>query len=153
MGRVHIVESATINAQPDAVYAVFRNYIDEHPKVLPSAFTSLEVEEGGIGAGTVFKSKLKVMGNENTFRMRVEEPEPGRILSEHDLKQDLVTNFIIDPGSSAGQAHVTIETIWNPPATVRGWIESKLTPRILHRLYKQELQNLADYMQKKQQAV
>ncbi len=73
-----ITESAIINATPSKVYVGLTDYRVGHPAILPkSFFKSLTVNEGGVGAGTVFTAEAEVMGSKSVVKMRVDEPQPG----------------------------------------------------------------------------
>ena len=148
MSQVNIAVSATINAPATQVYPVLADYRNHHPHILPKAyFTGLEVEEGGLGEGTIFKSGMKVMGKEQSFRMRVTEPEPGRVMAETDLDNGLVTKFIVEPRNN-GQADVTFDTTFQASPGIKGWLERLTAPIFLRRVYRVELQQLDDYMQR-----
>lgn len=148
MSQVNIAVSANINAPAKKVYPVLADYVNHHPHILPKAyFTGLEVEEGGLGEGTVFKSGMKVMGKEQSFRMRVTEPEPGRVMAETDLDNGLVTKFIVEPRGN-GQSEVTFDTTFEPSPGLKGWLERLTAPVFLRRVYRVELQQLDDYMQR-----
>jgi hypothetical protein len=55
--------------------------------ILPKPyFTKLEVEQGGMGAGTIIRIHMRVFGAERILRQRVSEPDPGRILVEQDME-------------------------------------------------------------------
>ena len=56
-----------------------------HPQILPKPpFVSLEVEKGGIGAGTVIRIAMRVLGRLQTFGAVITEPEPGRVLGGNE---------------------------------------------------------------------
>jgi hypothetical protein len=63
---------------------------EHHPQFLPPAFTGLRVESGGVGEGTIFHVALTAGGRTRQYRMRVGEPEPGRVLTENDTASSLV---------------------------------------------------------------
>ncbi len=147
MSQVNVSVSATINAPATKVYPILADYRNHHPHILPKAyFTGLEVEEGGTGEGTVFRAGLKMMGQTQSFRMRVTEPEPGRVLAETDLDTDLVTKFIVEPRGK-NQSEVTFDTTFQPRPGLKGWLERFLVPGYLRRVYRVELQQLDDYAQ------
>jgi hypothetical protein len=148
MSQVNVAVSATINAPTTEVYPILADYRNHHPHILPKAyFTGLEVEEGGTGAGTVFQAGLKMMGQEQRFRMRVTEPEPGRVIAETDLDTDLVTRFIVEPRGQ-DQSEVTIATTFQPRAGLKGWLERLVLPGYLRRVYRVELQQLDEYVRR-----
>jgi hypothetical protein len=147
MSAITVAVSATIEAPANQVYSILADYRNHHPHILPPAyFTELTVEEGGQGEGTVFRATLRMLGQEQSFRMRVTEPELGRVLAENDLATDLVTRFIVEPHGS-DQANVTIATTFQRRAGVRGWLEGLLTPGLLRRAYRVELKQLNEYAQ------
>lgn len=150
MSTVNVAVSKTINAPAGTIYPILADYRNHHPHILPKAyFTGLEVEEGGFGEGTVFRSGLKIMGQEQSFRMRVTEPEPGRVLAETDLENDLVTEFIVEERGET-QAEVTFSTTFQPKPGLQGWLERLFTPGYLRRVYRVELQQLDDYVRRHQ---
>lgn len=147
MGQLFVSETGTINADAAHLYAILADYRNHHPHILPpNYFTGLEVLEGGKGAGTLFRATLRVMGQENSFRMRVTEPEPGRVLAESDLDTDLVTTFTVTPRPN-GQADVTIATRWQGKPGLAGLLERLTTPALLRRIYQEELRQLQEYAQ------
>jgi len=98
MSTVNVDYSTIINARPEDVYAVFRDYRVSHPAILPKPyFEYLTVHEGGLGAGTKFTAGMNVFGTKSTFSATVSEPEPGRIILEKDDEERLKTFFIMDP--------------------------------------------------------
>ena len=148
MSQVNVAVSATINAPATEVYPILADYRNHHPHILPKAyFTGLEVVEGGTGAGTVFQAGLKMMGQEQRFRMRVTEPEPGRVIAETDLDTDLVTKFIVEPRGQA-QSEVPIATTFQAGPGLKGWLERLVVPGYLRRVYRVELQQLDEYVRR-----
>ncbi len=148
MSTINVAVSATINAPATKVYPILADYRNHHPHILPKAyFTGLEVEEGGLGEGTVFKAGMKVMGKVQNFRMRVSEPEPGRVLAETDLDNGLVTKFIVEPRGN-DQSEVTFDTTFQASPGLKGWVERLAAPAMLRRVYRQELQILDNYAQR-----
>lgn len=133
-----------VDATPETVYAILRDYRDGHPSILPKPeFQALHVEEGGVGAGTLIRVDMKVGGRRQTFRMRVEEPEPGRILTETDLDTGTFTRFTVLPLDGGKRARVAIATEWPRKRGLAGWIESRIVPAVTRKLYARELANLA----------
>jgi hypothetical protein len=150
MEKVRTEVSATIDAPPAEVYAVFADYRGSHPQVLPKPyFGDLVVEKGGTGAGTVFRTSLTVMGKTIDYYMQVTEPEPGRVLMEKDEKLGVETSFIIDPLDAGKRSRVTIATDWTPSKGIMGWLEKMTTPRLMRQLYETELNNVQEYLKKR----
>ena len=146
MSEVNATVSAMINGSAEKVYTVLADYVNHHPHILPPAyFTKLEVEEGGMGAGTVFRAGFKMMGQEQSMRMRVSEPEPGRVLAETDLETGLVTKFIVEPRGD-DRSEVTFDTTMKPSPGIQGWVERLILPAYLRRVYRVELYQLNEYV-------
>jgi Polyketide cyclase / dehydrase and lipid transport len=152
MSKIRVSESAIIDAEPDEVYAIFADYRVEHPRILPKQyFKSLEIETGGKGAGTAFQSRVHTGGMEREYHMYVTEPAPG-ILVETDQLSNLVTTFTVKSVQNKQQASVQIATEWETPG-IKGFFESLLAPSIMHRIYREELNILADYVKSKHSAI
>lgn len=147
MTTVNVAVSKIIKAPAGKIYPILADYRNHHPHILPKPFTGLKVEEGGYGAGTVFRAGLKLMGQTQNFRMRVTEPEPGRVMAETDLDTGLVTKFIVEPRDN-GQSEVTIATTFEPSPGLKGWFERMTAPGFMRRIYRKELQQLDDYTQR-----
>ena len=141
----HIVSaSATIPARRERVYSLIANYKDGHPRILPKQFSSLVVEQGGVGAGTIIRFQMSIFGKKQTFRAAITEPEPGRVLVETDLDANgAVTTFTVNPGSAPADSHVTISTELRVRSGFLGKIEKTLSTLLLRPTYVQELENLA----------
>jgi len=142
--RHTISASAIIPARRERVYSLIANYNDGHPRILPKQFTSLIVEQGGIGAGTIIRFEMSFFGRKLSFRAAITEPEPGRVLVESYLDNNgAVTTFTIDPGSAPADSRVTISTELPVRAGLLGRIERALTTLLLRPIYVKELENLA----------
>lgn len=141
----HIVSaSAIIPARRERVYSLISNYNDGHPRILPKQFSSLVVEEGGAGAGTIIRFQMSVFGKKQTYRAAITEPEPGRVLVETDLDANgAVTTFTVNPGSAPADSHVTISTELQVRGGFLGKIEKTLSTLLLRPMYVRELENLA----------
>jgi Polyketide cyclase / dehydrase and lipid transport len=142
--RHTISTSAVIPARRDRVYSLIANYREGHPRILPKQFTSLIVEEGGIGAGTVIRFQMSVFGKKQTFRAAITEPEPGRVLVETYLDgNDAVTTFTVNPGTAPADSHVTISTELPVRSGFLGRIGRVFSALLLRPIYAKELENLA----------
>lgn len=136
--------SATIPAKPARVYDILANYVDEHPRILPSEFSDLVVEQGGIGAGTMIRFKMRVFGRTQNYRAIVTEPEPGRVLVETYFQPDgTVTMFIVDPESDGAHSRVTFSTSMPVREGFAGKIERFAGTRVLRSIFERELGLLA----------
>lgn len=87
---------------------------------------------------------MKVMGKVQSFRMRVTEPEPGRVLAETGLDNGLVTKFIVEPRGH-DRSEVTFDTTFQASPGLKGWLERLAAPAILRRIYRVELRQLDEY--------
>jgi hypothetical protein len=140
---VHFVITATASLPVDPVkaYGVIADYRRGHPRILPRPpFLDLEVERGGVGAGTIIRFRMRSFGRTQTFRAEVTEPRPGRVLVETDLSNGPISTFTVEPEANVG-SRVTIATSWSSPPP-RGWVERLLVPPFLRRVYAEELANL-----------
>ncbi len=146
MTTIHAESAAVIDARPEDVLAVLRDYHTGHPAVLPKPyFEECTVLEGGTGAGTVLRVRMNVMGAKRQYRMVVSEPEPG-LLVETDADAGVVTSFRVESLNDGQQARVTITTDSQASAGIMGWIERLMVPPATRRIYQQELAQLNDYL-------
>ena len=141
----HVISASTIIATSrERAYSILADYRIGHPSILPHQFTSMEVEQGGVGAGTIIRFTMRLLGRTQRFRAAVTEPEPGRVLVETDLETNgAVTSFIVDPGPAPEQSQVTITTSLKVRGGIMGKIERFLSTRLLYPIYVRELQLLA----------
>jgi hypothetical protein len=147
MNQIKISASKIINASPANIYAVMSDYRVGHPAVLPKPFFSkIVVVEGGPGAGTVIEVHMDVYGTKRVFHQVVTEPEPGRVLMERDEDAGVVTSFTIDPTDNTNQSCVTIATESRLSPGIQGFVERLFNPMIIDRIYKQELEQLDQYV-------
>jgi hypothetical protein len=148
MKKYHVEVSRVIAAPAEAIYAVLADYEEGHLAILPKPyFTDMIIEKGGQGAGTVALVRMNVMGAKRSFRLETSEPEPGRILEEVDEENGVSTRFTVDPLADDG-CRVTIATDARTQPGIRGLMERLLNPSITRRIYKKELENLANYVRK-----
>ncbi len=140
MSKIHIAAERPVDAPAGRVYGFLADYQEHHPRFLPPAFSDFRVEQGGVGAGTVVRFNLAVGGRKRASRQRVEEPIPGRVLTESDLDTGAVTTFMVTP--EGDRSRVRIETAYDG---MSGFVERLLAPRLLRRLYSDELTRLDRY--------
>jgi hypothetical protein len=135
--------SAKINSSPKVVYGIISDYRNSHPKILPKPpFVSLVVEQGGIGAGTIARVQMKVMGKLQTFKTIVTEPEPGRVLVETN-DTGYVTTFTVEPIDDGKNSFVTFTTGIPDGSDLLKKLEFRLSRLLLIPVYKKELENLS----------
>ena len=145
MRQIYVKADAVLEARPEAVYAAIADYKQGHPNIIPKeSFSDLQVEQGGYGAGTIITFKVKALGVVKSFRQRVSEPEPGRVLVEQDIdtQQNATTTFTVTPVENGQKAHVEISTTMNPTPGLTGVVERLLVPMINPRVYRKELKLL-----------
>src|SRR6476469_8995545 len=119
MARIRVAAAAVIDAPADVIYEIISDYKNGHPIILTKEnFRDLVVEEGGKGEGTVIRFVTRAGGQDRHFHARVAEPEPGRVLKEHDLDSDLVTTFTLTP-LGENQTRVQIATEQSPSKGLR----------------------------------
>src|SRR5947208_3454415 len=102
--------SRTIPAPARRVYDVIADYNVGHPSILPRPpFGALNVEAGGVGAGTTIRFEMRMLGKTRVTRGEITEPEPGRVLVETYPDSGMVTTFLVQPRGAA-ECEVTIST-------------------------------------------
>lgn len=143
MATIHVSEARVVSAPAEQVYSYLADMREHHPRFLPPAFSDFEVETGGVGAGTVTRFTLNAGGRQRKYRMRVDEPEPGRVLTESDTESSLVTRFTVEPAK--GGSRVEISTTWEGAGGIGGFFERTFAPRAMRRLYMDELERLDAY--------
>ena len=143
MGRIDVAAEGTVEASADTVYGYLADMREHHPHFLPPAFSDFQVEEGGVGAGTVTRFTVTAGGRSRQYRMRVSEPEPGRVLTESDQNSSLVTKFTVTP--EGDRSRVRIASSWDGAGGIGGIFERLFAPRVLRTLYADELKRLDDY--------
>jgi len=143
MGTIHVSADRAIDAPAGTVYGYLADMREHHPHFLPPAFSDFRVESGGVGEGTVTRFKLTTGRRTREYRMRVAEPEPGRVLTESDTNSSLVTTFTVTP--EGDHSRVQIATTWEGAGGIGGFFERTFAPRVLQRLYADELGRLNTY--------
>ncbi len=153
MRKIFTEVSTLIGSTPETIYSILSDYKVGHPAILPKTFfTDYTVLEGGTGAGTLVRIGMTVLGVKQTLTLQVSEPEPGRVLQEEDKLAGVVTTFTIEPVGSGDRSQITIATHTQASPGLGGLLEQWLNPLITRRIYKKELQLLADYAQRREQA-
>jgi hypothetical protein len=142
--------SAIVRAPAARVYAILADYRDDHRRILPPQyFTWLDAEQGGVGAGTVIRVGMRVMGRARSFRAAITEPEHGRVLVETDLAGRVETTFLVEPAGPS-ESRVTIRSVLSSRRGVAGVLERFATKKFLGRVYAAELTRLAEYAEGRQ---
>ena len=143
--RMQITASAErrIDAPARRVYGYIADFRQHHPRFLPPEFSDLEIECGGVGAGTVHRFRMTLGGRTTQYRVRVGEPQPGRVLIESDPARRMLTTFTVEPEPGGG-CRVRIETRWYVYG-ILGLVERLGAPGMLTRVYRDELKLLERY--------
>ena len=143
--RMQITASAErrIDAPARRVYGYIADFRQHHPRFPPPQSSDLEIECGGVGAGTVHRFRMTLGGRTTQHRVRVGEPRPGRVLIESDPARRMLTTYTVDPEPGGG-CPVRIETRWYADG-IQGLVERLVTLRMLTRLYRDELKLLERY--------
>jgi uncharacterized protein YndB with AHSA1/START domain len=147
MGKVEAFAERTIDAPAGQVYGYLAD-MHQHPHFLPPAFSDFQVEEGGVGEGSVTHFTVTAGGRTRSYRMRVTEPDPGRVLVESDANSSLVTTFNVEPRD--GKSLVRISTNWDGAEGIGGFFERAFAPRAMRRIYLDELDRLSAYARERQ---
>src|SRR5215211_8683163 len=137
MTLLHASAERTISAPAAAVYDLLADYRYGHPSILPPSFSDLTVLRGGTGAGTRIRFAMTLGGRKQVVEASVDEPEPGRVLTETYRENNAVTSFTVDP--MVDQSRVRIETTWEASRGLAGLIERFVTPRLFRKIYTEEL--------------
>jgi hypothetical protein len=145
MTAFHFATERLLDAPADVVYHCLADYRAHHRTTasggfLPPAFTSLDVLEGGVGAGTLFRFTTRVGGRTATRTQRVSEPEPGRVLVESGDREGSV--FTVQPDGNA--TRLRIETTLTAPG-LEGLLMRWFGARLLRPLYADEMSRLEHY--------
>ena len=142
MPEIHASSSAVIAAPPPIVYGLIADYRQGHPSILPPRyFQNLQVEEGGVGAGTRISFEMRSFGRIRHFHAQVTEPEPGRQLRETYPDIGMATTFTVDPEATGRSSRVTIATQYSK-AGLAGWLERWVAPGYLRAVFTAELRQL-----------
>jgi hypothetical protein len=144
MKDYRIAQSSVIHAPAKSVYDILADYQNGHPHILPKKyFTSLKIEQGGIGAGTVIQFQMGFLGYSQPFRAAITELLPGRTLVETDLESGAVTTFTVLQLENGQVSLVTISTELRSRDGLLGYLEQTMVSSFLRRVYSQELKLLA----------
>jgi uncharacterized protein YndB with AHSA1/START domain len=144
MAPIVVTAERTIDAPAAAVYSYIADMREHHPRFLPPAFSGFEVEEGGVGAGTVIRYTMTAGGRTRQYRSAVAEPDPGRVLTESDTTSSAVTTFTVQPQSEKSSA-VTISSAWQGAGGIGGFFERTFAPRVMRGILADELERLNTY--------
>jgi uncharacterized protein YndB with AHSA1/START domain len=143
MAKIVVSAERVVDAPAEAVYRYVADMREHHPHFLPPAFSDFQVESGGTGAGTITRFKVTAGGRTRDYRMKVDEPEPGRVLTESDTASSMVTTTTVTPRD--GASLVQISTSWNGAGGIGGFFERRFAPKAMRAIYTDELDRLNTY--------
>jgi Polyketide cyclase / dehydrase and lipid transport len=150
MSKFLVNAEAVIDAPAERVYAIIADYRNGHPHILPKPyFSNLQVDRGGVGAGTHIHFQMRLFGTTRDFRAEITEPQPGRVLVEAHPDDGTVTTFTVKRADKAGQCHIMITTELNlrgPFAFLQRWLVRKQ----LTKIFRLELAQLAEFAKRSQ---
>jgi len=131
-----------IGAPAAVVYHCLADYREHHRPggFLPPAFEQLEIDRGGIGAGTEYRFVMVVGGRRRAVSTTVSEPGPGHTLVE--TGSGIETTLTVEPTS--GGAHVRFDTVIEA-AGLQGMLNRLLAARMIGPIYEDELRRLEDH--------
>ena len=119
MATLNFAFERTLAAPPEVVYHCIRDYIRHHRTApdgfLPAVFTSLDVLQGGVGAGTVFRFTTGRRAVHHPHQT-VSEPEPGHVLLESGDGEG--STFTVEPRGDG--TYLRIETCCAPAGSKAG---------------------------------
>jgi uncharacterized protein YndB with AHSA1/START domain len=143
MAKIVVSAERVVDAPAEAVYRYVADMREHHPRFLPPAFSDFQVESGGTGAGTITRFKVTAGGRTRDYRMKVDEPEPGRVLTESDTASSMVTTTTVTPRD--GASLVQISTSWSGAGGIGGFFERRFAPKAMRAIYTDELERLNAY--------
>ena len=143
MAEVYVCAEGLVGAPAGRVYQLIADHREHHPKFLPANFSNFEIEQGGVGAGTITTFTISAGSRSRNYRMRVAEPEPGRVMTESDTTSSLMTTWTVTPEGE--HARVRIETRWDGASGFAGFFERVFAPPAMRRIYNDELRRLDRY--------
>ncbi len=153
MSHIYVKSEQVIDASPEEVYAVLKDYKQKRPQILPPNYLDYAVEQGGVGTGTVIDYRLKAGGRERPYTMQVDETVKGKVITERDTNSSLVTRWSLLPLKEGKQTQVSLATEWEGGSGIGGFFERTFAPMGLRQIYGSMLSKLASSLQKEQQSV
>jgi uncharacterized membrane protein len=144
MAHIYVQSEYLIPAPPEEVYASLIDFQNTRPSILTSNFVDYDVEQGGVGEGTVIRYHLKAAGRKRPYRMHINETIKGEILTERDSNSSLVTMWTLTPVNDGQQTQVSLVSEWEGAGGIGGFFERTFAPRGLRGIYGKMLSQLAN---------
>jgi hypothetical protein len=146
MKTLRVSASGHVGAAASQVYAVIADYRRHHPHIVPPEyFEGVDVLDGGVGAGTRTRVRMRVLGKKRAFEQLVSEPEPGRVLMETNTDGSAVSTFTVEPAGES-TSHVTIATDIPLQPGLHGVLERLAVRLLFPRIYDKEIARLGEYV-------
>ncbi len=142
MSHIHVMSERVVNAQPEVVYEALKDYRVRRPQILTPHFLGYTVEQGGQGAGTEIRYRLRAGRRERPYYMRIDEPLKGWVLTERDQTSSLVTTWTLSPEDDGQRTRVRVDSEWEGGTGVGGFFERTFAPLGLRRIYNTMLASL-----------
>ena len=146
MKTYEVTVERMLDAGHPIVYSIVTD-MEQHRRILPKQFESLEVLQGGKGVGTVFRLHMNVMGNRSSLEMTITEPEPGRIVRETDAAAGVTTTWALTPVDGEDRCRLRLTSIFRSKPGMAGMMERFIVPPVIRSIYRQELDNINRYAQ------
>lgn len=147
MKTYEVTVKCTIDATHTKVYNIVID-MEEHRRILPKQFESLDVLKGGKGTGTVFRLNMNVMGNRSSLEMVLTEPEPGRVVLERDEKAGITTTWKLTPIEGSDRCLIELTSEFQSKPGIAGMLERLIFKPVIRSIYRQELDNINEYATK-----
>jgi uncharacterized protein YndB with AHSA1/START domain len=148
---IHFEAASEIHAPTATVWDILTDYRNGHPRILPPAFSGIQIESGGKGAGTVYSYSFHAAGTTRHIRHEVREPEPGHILVESAPGDPTTTTFTLTPTADGAHTHLLITTDLTTQPGLTGTLTRLLAPLLaptMRGIYLDEMQRLDDLAQR-----
>jgi len=142
----YLVEHSRRIAAPARVaYDIIADYTDGHARIIPPPwFTNLQVDAGGVGAGTKIHFDVRAFGMQQRVSAVVTEPEPGHVLVESYPDTGTITRFIVEPADNGRACTVTFSSSVVSRGGLLGVVERRVMTRFFRRVFDAELGRLDD---------
>jgi len=146
--KTHLIKaesSAKIHTPSQTLYQFIADYKYGHPSILPEKhFSDFAVEKGGYGKDTVVCFRFTLAGNSRKMRVIVDEPIPGKLITETELETGILTSFLFEPvGDDMTILKITSE--WKKEGFM-GLIEKIFVPIMMKKVFEKQFENIRDQL-------
>ncbi len=144
MSQVVATAERVVRAPAEQVRAALADYDGTRRRVLTEQFSDYRVEAGGQGAGTRVHWRFAAT-SKRVRDQEVEVTEPdATTLVETDRNSSMVTRWTVRPAGDAA-ATVAVRTTWNGAGGIGGFFERTFAPKVMRKMYAEELAKLDAY--------